>query len=95
MFNGWPAHVQARPSEPSRCRSSIPRYDETWGLWGFCSSVRRHSASASATRPARYSASPRLARAAAKDGLALYPAIRDGLSPWADKFGVAPPKANS
>jgi LDH2 family malate/lactate/ureidoglycolate dehydrogenase len=35
------------------------------------------------------------ARAAAKDGLALYPAILDGLSPWADKFGVAPPKANS
>ncbi len=35
------------------------------------------------------------ARAAAKDGVALYPAILDGLSPWAEKFGVTPPKANS
>lgn len=35
------------------------------------------------------------ARAAAKDGVALYPAILDGLSPWSEKFGVPAPKANS
>jgi len=35
------------------------------------------------------------ARDAAQNGVALYPAILDALSPWAEKFGLNPPKPNS
>ena len=89
----WGAAVFVQIVDPEAFGGSVAFIRQTSWLADACRANLPIPGSAPVRLPGDSAATK--ARDAALNGLALYPAILDGLTPWAEKFGVSRPSPNS